>query len=132
MRRLSADIRIETTRAIGEGLWAYWRFSLIADVLAVLYGGVMKIDPKNPNWEDRDWLVLSKGHCGPALYAVLAIKGYFPMEWLKTTISLAPCQAADRLRTPGVDMTTGSLQAYRPRWNRNGKQAANRITILIA
>lgn len=112
MRRLSADIRIETTRAIGEAGFGHIGGSAsIADVLAVLYGGVMKIDPKNPGWEDRDWLVLSKGHCGPALYAVLAIKGYFPMEWLKTVNkpgTRLPSHA-DRLRTPGVDMTTGSL-----------------------
>jgi transketolase len=112
MRRLSADIRIETTRAVGEaGFGHIGGAASIADVLAVLYGGVMRIDPKNPGWEDRDWLVLSKGHCGPALYAVLAIKGYFPMEWLKTINkpgTRLPSHA-DRLRTPGVDMTTGSL-----------------------
>lgn len=112
MRRLSADIRIETTRAIGEAGFGHIGGSAsIADVLAVLYNRVMKIDPQNPNWEERDWLVLSKGHCGPALYAVLALKGYFPMEWLKTINkpgTRLPSHA-DRLRTPGVDMTTGSL-----------------------
>jgi transketolase len=112
MRRLSADIRIETTRAIGEAGFGHIGGSAsIADVLAVLYGGVMRIDPKNPGWEDRDWLVLSKGHCGPALYAVLALKGYFPMEWLRTVNkpgTRLPSHA-DRLRTPGVDMTAGSL-----------------------
>jgi len=52
----------------------------VIEVLAVLYGSVMKIDPKNPDWEDRDRLVMSKGHAGPALYATLALKGYFPLE----------------------------------------------------
>ena len=53
------------------------------DVLAVLYGEVMKVDPKNPRWEDRDWLVCSKGHAGPSVYASLALKGFFDPEKLK-------------------------------------------------
>lgn len=112
MKRLSADIRIETINMIAEAGFGHIGGSAsIADVLAVLYGGVMKIDPKNPDWEDRDWFVLSKGHSGPALYAALALKGYFPMEMLATlnkeeTNLPSHC---DRLRTPGVDMTTGSL-----------------------
>jgi transketolase len=78
MRRFSADIRIETVKEIGEAGFGHIGGSAsIADVLAVLYGGVMKIDPKNPNWPERDWFVLSKGHCAPALYAALALKGYF-------------------------------------------------------
>lgn len=83
----------------------------IAEVLAVLYFDVMNVDPKNPQYEDRDRLVLSKGHAGPALYAALAEKGYFDMSWLYTlnqphTNLPSHC---DMLRTPGVDMTTGSL-----------------------
>ena len=112
MRRLSADIRIETIRSLAKAGFGHIGGSAsIADVLGVLYGGVMKIDPSNPNWEERDWLVLSKGHCGPALYAALALKGYFPMDWL-TTVNKGGTRLpshADRLRTPGVDMTTGSL-----------------------
>ena len=65
---------------------------------------MMKIDPKNPNWEERDWFVLSKGHCAPGLYAALALKGYFPMEWLKTLnkggTSLP--SHADHLRVPAL------------------------------
>jgi transketolase len=112
IRRFSADIRIETVRAIGEaGFGHIGGAASIADVLAVLYGVVMRIDPGKPDWEERDWFVLSKGHGGPALYATLALKGYFPMEWLKT-INAPDTRLpshADRLRTPGVDMTTGSL-----------------------
>lgn len=52
----------------------------MADAMAVLYGEVMHIDPKNPRWEDRDWFVLSKGHGGPVMYATLGLKGYYPME----------------------------------------------------
>ncbi len=112
MRRLAADIRIETLRALAEVGFGHVGGSMsIADVLAVLYGGEMQIDPANPAWEERDRLVLSKGHCGPALYAVLALKGYFPMEWLKTINKLGTRlpSHADMQKTPGVDMTTGSL-----------------------
>ena len=56
----------------------------IADVLAYLYFKEMKIDPANPKWEDRDRLVLSKGHTAPGLYSALANRGYFPVEYLKT------------------------------------------------
>jgi transketolase len=71
----------------------------------------MKIDPTNPKWMERDRLVLSKGHTGPGLYAALGVKGYFPKEWLKTvnkpgTNLPSHC---DMNRTPGIDMTTGSL-----------------------
>ena len=85
-------------------------FSL-AELMAVLYGEVMRIDPRNPKWPDRDYFVLSKGHCGPAAYATLALKGFFPMEMLKTMNrggTDLPSHA-DRLHTPGIDMCTGSL-----------------------
>jgi transketolase len=83
----------------------------IADLLALLYFHRMKIDPKNPRWEDRDQLVVSNGHAGPAVYAALSLKGFFPKEWLSTlnkggTKLPSHC---DRNLTPGVDMTTGSL-----------------------
>ena len=112
LTRFSADIRIWTIRQIAEAGFGHIGGSAsIADVLAVLYGDIMKIDPKNPQWEDRDWFVLSKGHCAPALYATLALKGFFPMDWLKTLnkggTSLP--SHADMLRVPGVDMSTGSL-----------------------
>ena len=83
----------------------------VVELLAVLYGREMRIDPQNPQWEDRDKLVMSKGHAGPAVYATLALKGYFPREELLTlnqggTHFPSHC---DRLKTTGVDMTTGSL-----------------------
>ena len=83
----------------------------IADVLAVLYGREMNIRPEDPQWPDRDYLVVSKGHAGPAVYGTLALKGYFPYEELKTlnqggTRLPSHC---DRNKTPGVDVTTGSL-----------------------
>ena len=83
----------------------------IAEVLAVLYFDLMKIDPKDPQLKGRDRLVLSKGHAGPALYAALAERGYFDTALLHTlnqpgTILPSHC---DMRKTPGVDMTAGSL-----------------------
>lgn len=83
----------------------------IVDVLSVLYEKQMKYDPSNPLMEDRDWLICSKGHAGPAIYAALALKGFFPMEWLDTlnkTGTRLPSHC-DRNKTPGIDVTTGSL-----------------------
>ncbi len=83
----------------------------IVEVLVMLYYKHMNIDPKNPQKEGRDRLIVSKGHSGPAVYAVLADLGYFPKEWLLTlnqpgTNLPSHC---DMNRTPGIDMTTGSL-----------------------
>jgi transketolase len=71
----------------------------------------MKIDSSRPDWKERDKLVMSKGHAGPALYAALALKGYFPKDWLATLNrpgTRLPSHCDMRL-TPGIDMTTGSL-----------------------
>lgn len=106
------EIRKETLKALGHLGFGHLGGSLsIVDLLAVLYGGVMKIDPANPKWPERDYLVCSKGHAGPAIYSTLALKGYFPKEQLLTinkggTILPSHCDAK---LTPGVDMTTGSL-----------------------
>jgi len=81
------------------------------EALTVLYWEAMRIDPSNPRWEDRDWLVLSKGHSGPGLYATLALRGYFPPEWL-STLNMPETRLpshCDRNKTPGIDMSTGSL-----------------------
>jgi transketolase len=105
-------IRIETLKEIGGlGFGHIGGAMSIVDTLAVLYGGVMNIDPKDPNWEDRDWLVVSKGHAGPAVYAALALRGYFPLEELKTlnTPGTHFPSHCDRNLTIGIDMTTGSL-----------------------
>lgn len=56
----------------------------IADMLAYLYTEELRIDPKNPNWADRDRFVMSKGHCAPALYGALALRGFFPEEEIKS------------------------------------------------
>lgn len=108
----ATKIRIETLKQFKHlGFGHVGGAMSITDTLAVLYGGVMNIDPKNPRWEDRDWLVVSKGHSGPAVYSALALKGYFPIEELKTlnqpkTNLPSHC---DRNKTIGIDMTTGSL-----------------------
>ena len=83
----------------------------IADDLAYLYFNEMNIDPANPQWEGRDRLVLSKGHAAPALYGALALRGYFPMEWIPTLRKVAsPLQGhPDMKQIPGVDMSSGSL-----------------------
>lgn len=83
----------------------------IVEILTILYYKYMNIDPKNPDKPDRDRFILSKGHAGPALYATLASKGFFPIDWLNTlnqggTKLPSHC---DRTKTPGVDMTAGSL-----------------------
>ena len=83
----------------------------ICDVLAYLYNCEMKIDPANPSWEDRDRFVLSKGHAAPALYATLALKGYFPVEDLKTLRkSDSYLQGHPNMnKIPGIDMTPFSI-----------------------
>ncbi len=83
----------------------------IADVLAYLYFYKMNVDPKNPKDPDRDRFVLSKGHCAPALYGVLAEKGYFPKEDVKTFRQTSSYLQGhpDMKGVPGVDMSTGSL-----------------------
>lgn len=112
LRRFALKIRIGAVEEFKARGFGHVGGSLsVADVLAVLYGAVMKVDPENPNWAERDKLVCSKGHAGPAVYATLALKGYFPYEDLKTlnqphTNLPSHC---DRLKTRGIDMTTGSL-----------------------
>lgn len=109
---LATRIRIGSLEAIKARGFGHVGGSLsIADTLAVLYGSVMRYDPQNPRWPERDKLVCSKGHAGPAVYAALGLMGFFPYEDIKTlnqpgTHFPSHC---DRNKTPGVDMTTGSL-----------------------
>ncbi len=112
LQRFALEIRIAEMEEFKARGFGHVGGSLsVTDTLAVLYGAVMRVDPKNPQWPERDKLVCSKGHAGPAVYATLALKGFFPMEELKTlnqpnTNLPSHC---DRNKTPGVDMTTGSL-----------------------
>ena len=81
------------------------------DILTYLYFEYMNIDPKNPKADNRDRLVLSKGHAAPALYSVLANRGYFPVEDLKTLRQIGSVLQGhpDMKHIPGVDMSSGSL-----------------------
>lgn len=112
LKSLAIDIRIqcmEQFKAIGVG--HVGGSMSICDLMACLYGKLMKVDPANPRMEQRDRIVVSKGHSGPAMYASLALKGFFELEELKTInrIGTRLPSHTDRNRTPGVDMTTGSL-----------------------
>lgn len=94
----------------------------VADILTVLYFNHMNIDPQNPHKKDRDRFVLSKGHCTPALYSVLARRGYFGIEELSKFRRIDGLQGhPDMKEMPGVDMSTGSLG--------QGVSAANGIAI---
>ena len=83
----------------------------LADILAQLYFDSMNIDPNAPQWPERDRLVLCKGHAAPALYAALALRGYFPTEELPNLRKLGSRLQGhpDMRKLPGVDMSTGSL-----------------------
>ena len=83
----------------------------VADMITYLYLYKLNVDPKNPDWEDRDRFVLSKGHTAPALYGALALKGFFPEEEIKTLRKpTSRLQGHPSMHlTPGVDMSTGSL-----------------------
>ncbi len=111
-QEFAKKIRIEALKALGNlGFGHVGGAMSVADVLAVLYHDEMRIDPRNPKMRDRDQLVLSKGHAGPALYAALALKGFFPLEELSTinTGGTRLPSHCDRNKTPGIDMSTGSL-----------------------
>lgn len=112
LKQFAAEIRIHTIRQMAARGFGHMGGAMsICDLLSVLYGKQMNYDAREPEWEGRDWLICSKGHAGPAVYAALALKGFFPMEWLKTmnqpgTRLPSHC---DHLKTPGIDVTTGSL-----------------------
>lgn len=113
LKKFATDVRIETVKCLKARTFGHIGGCLsIADVLTVLYNGELKnIDPKNPKKPDRDMLVVSKGHAGPAVFATLALKGYFPLDWLPTLCeggTRLPSHC-DRIRTPGIDASTGSL-----------------------
>lgn len=112
LKLFSKDIQMHIMKTIASlGVGHVGGSLSIADLLAVLYGKEMKYDSQRPDWEERDWLVCSKGHAGPAVYSALAIKGFFPESELLTlnrpgTHLPSHC---DRNLTTGIDMTTGSL-----------------------
>ncbi|ALS36011.1 transketolase [Enterococcus rotai] len=111
-QKFADQIRFYTMKELDNLGFGHFGGSLsIVETLAVLYGNVMNVSPEKKNNPDRDYFVLSKGHAGPALYATLFLKGYFDEGFLYslnqngTNLPSHP----DRIKTPGVDMTTGSL-----------------------
>jgi len=112
LEKKANEIRCLTIEMIGKlGVGHVGGSLSIIEALTTLYQNHMRVDPGNPKWEERDHFVLSKGHGGPGLYAVLADKGFFPKDWVETlnkpnTRLPSHC---DRVLTPGIDMTAGSL-----------------------
>jgi len=106
------EIRKMTIESIGYlGVGHIGGALSVVEILTLLYYRYMDVSPDDPKKKDRDKLIMSKGHAGPALYSVLAEKGFFPKEWLFTlnnggTNLPSHC---DMNRTPGIDMSTGSL-----------------------
>jgi len=112
LRRISTLARQDVVQMIYEAHAGHVGGSLsIMDILTALYYGVMNVDPRNPQWEDRDRLVLSKGHAAPALYVTLMNKGYFSREHLGTLRKMGSILQGhpDMRKTPGLDFTSGSL-----------------------
>ena len=112
LKRLANNVRLGIIEGVYSAGCGHPGGSLsIADILTYLYFEEMNIDPKNPKLETRDRFVLSKGHTAPALYAVLAERGYFEKDVLKTLRKADSHLQGhpDMKGTPGVDMSTGSL-----------------------
>lgn len=110
--RLAGELRYVMTDMICRAGSGHLGGALsLVETVVTLYWRVMNIDPKNPKWEDRDRIILSKGHGGPVLYTALAYRGYFPKEMLGTLNADGTNLPShvDRIRTPGIDMTAGSL-----------------------
>ena len=112
LEKMAKKVRLGIIEAVYSNQSGHPGGSLsIADIMTALYFNEMNIDNENPKWEDRDRLVLSKGHCAPALYSTLANRGYFPVEDLKTFRNINSYLQGhpDMKHIPGVDMTSGSL-----------------------
>lgn len=112
LKKIAQNIRKGIIEAVYNGKSGHPGGSLsIADIMTVLYFNEMNIDKENPQYENRDRLVLSKGHCAPALYSTLANYGFFDIEELKTLRNIESRLQGhpDMKHIPGVDMTTGSL-----------------------
>ncbi len=112
LRRISQKVRADVLRATTEAGSGHPGGSLSAtDILVTLYWRVLKHDPGNPKWPGRDRFILSKGHAAPALYTVLAERGYFPKEELKNLRKHGSLLQGhpDATRTPGVEVSSGSL-----------------------
>lgn len=112
LKNIAKNIRKGIIEAVYSGQSGHPGGSLsIADIITVLYFNEMNIKPEDPKDENRDRLVLSKGHCAPALYSALANRGFFETEELKTLRNIESRLQGhpDMKKIPGIDMTTGSL-----------------------
>lgn len=123
LQRIAKEVRILILKSLNRAGSGHTGGSLSAvEILVALYFKEMEIDPKNPLWPGRDRFILSKGHSCPALYAVLAKRGFFPEETLWTLRKLLPSPESprgyipsilqghpDRKKTPGLEASTGSL-----------------------
>jgi transketolase len=112
LKLFSAKIRLNILKMLVRCTYGHLGGSMsIVEMLSVLYGRQMRYDAKSPNWEGRDYLVLSKGHAGPALYAALSAAGLMDEKELYTLNQngMNLPSHPDRLKTRGVDATTGSL-----------------------
>jgi transketolase len=112
LKEITTTIRRHIITMLTESASGHPGGSLSAvEILTALYFSEMRVDPKNPKWEDRDRFVLSKGHGAPVLYAVLAEKGFFDKKHLNTLRKIdSILQGHPNMNdTPGVDMSTGSL-----------------------
>ena len=111
-KRLAAEWRYVITDMICRAGSGHLGGALsLVEIVLTLYYRIMRTDAVNPGWEERDRLVLSKGHAAPVLYTALAYRGFFPAAWLKTLNAdgtRLPSHA-DARYVPGIDMTTGSL-----------------------
>ena len=112
LQELSKRLRIHAVRMTHLAKASHVGSSLsMVDLLAVLYGRILRIDPAQPDWPERDRFILSKGHGCAAYYAVLAEVGFFPMEWLETFYQNGSRLAGHATHTnvPGIEISTGSL-----------------------
>lgn len=112
LNKVALDIRYNMVREFHANHGGHVGGSFdLAELMAVLYTDFVRVDPHNPDWNERDFVIFSKGHAGPALYATLAHKGFFEKErldHLNNQDSMLPGHC-DRNKVPGVDATTGSL-----------------------
>ena len=113
LKNTCVDVRADILKMINKAKSGHPGGSLSSTeiMVALYFGGVLNVKADDPEWEDRDRFILSKGHINPVVYSVLARRGFFPMEWLDTLRKLgSPLQGhphADRV--PGIDCSSGSL-----------------------
>ena len=111
-RELARRIRLHALRMTSTGGSAHIGAVLsMADIVAVLYGAVLRVDPEHPSWSGRDRFILSKGHAGAGVYAALAERGFFPVEMLSTHYQDGSNLSGhvSHKNIPGVEFSTGSL-----------------------